>query len=54
VNQGSWRAELYVKNAFDENGQIDRSVACASAVCSRVYVTPIRPRTIGLRFGQQF
>jgi outer membrane receptor protein involved in Fe transport len=50
----SWRAELYVKNVFDENGQLDRSVACASAVCSRVYITPIRPRTIGLRFGQSF
>jgi outer membrane receptor protein involved in Fe transport len=54
VSQGSWRVEAYVKNVFDENGQIDRSVACASSVCSRVYVNPIQPRTIGLRFGQDF
>jgi iron complex outermembrane receptor protein len=54
VAQGSWRIEAYVKNVFDENGQIDRFVACASSVCSRVYVNPIQPRTIGLRFGQNF
>jgi iron complex outermembrane receptor protein len=54
VAQGSWRAEAYVKNLFDENGQNDRFVACASSVCSRVYVIPIQPRTIGIRFGQDF
>jgi len=54
VKRDSWRIEAYVKNLFDEYGEIDRSVACASSVCTRVYATPIPPRTIGLRFGQQF
>jgi outer membrane receptor protein involved in Fe transport len=54
LRRDNWRVEAYVKNLFDEAGQIDRSVACASDVCSRVYTTLIRPRTIGLRFGQEF
>jgi outer membrane receptor protein involved in Fe transport len=54
VTNGSWRMEAFAKNLFDENGQIGRSVACAASVCSRVFVTPIRPRLMGLRFGQSF
>jgi len=54
VDSGSWRIEAYAKNLFDENGQNDRFVQCASSVCTRVYTIPIRPRTIGLKFGQTF
>lgn len=54
LRHGSWRVEAFAKNLLDEEGQIDRSVQCASSVCSRVFVVPIRPRTIGVRFGQSF
>ncbi len=54
VEKGSWRIEAYAKNLFDENGALDKFVQCASAVCTRVYTIPIRPRTVGLRFGQSF
>ncbi|HVI31497.1 TonB-dependent receptor [Phenylobacterium sp.] len=54
VQRESWRVEAFAKNLLDEEGQLDRGVQCAPAVCSRVFVTPIRPRTIGLRFGQSF
>ncbi|TAJ67936.1 MAG: TonB-dependent receptor [Phenylobacterium sp.] len=54
VNKDSWRIEAYAKNLFDDDGQNDRFVQCASSVCSRVYTIPIRPRTIGLKFGQTF
>lgn len=54
VNRESWRLEAYVKNLFDDDGQNDRFVQCAPSVCSRVYTIPIRPRTIGLKFGQSF
>ncbi|HVJ65448.1 MAG TPA: TonB-dependent receptor [Bdellovibrionota bacterium] len=54
VDSGSWRVSLYAKNLFDEDGQNDRFVQCASAVCTRVYTIPTRPRTIGLKFGQTF
>jgi outer membrane receptor protein involved in Fe transport len=54
VKRNSWRVEAYVKNLFDDDGQNDRFVQCASAVCSRVYVIPIQPRTIGIKVGQDF
>lgn len=55
IARASWRLEAYVKNAFDERGQEARSTECAISVCyPQTYVTPIRPRLIGLRFGQSF
>lgn len=54
IDKGSWRIEAFAKNLFDDDGQNDRFVQCASSVCSRVYTVPIRPRTIGLKFGQSF
>ncbi|MEW5685964.1 MAG: TonB-dependent receptor [Pseudomonadota bacterium] len=54
VSKAAWRAELFAKNLFDENGQNDRFVQCATSVCTRVYTVPIRPRTIGVKFGQSF
>ena len=54
LQREGWRVEAFAKNILDEEGQIDRSVACVTSVCTRVFVTPIRPRTIGVRFGQSF
>jgi outer membrane receptor protein involved in Fe transport len=54
VNKDSWRIEAFAKNLFDDDGQNDRFVQCASSVCTRVYTIPIRPRTIGLKVGQTF
>lgn len=54
--------ELFVKNAFDERGQIDRFTPCTTSVCApgypgvppAVYVIPTQPLTVGLRLGQKF
>ena len=54
VKRDGWRVEAFAKNLFDDDGQTDRFVQCASSVCSRVYTVPIRPRSIGLKFGQSF
>jgi len=54
VDSGNWRIQAYAKNLFDDDGQNDRFVQCAASVCTRVYTIPIRPRTIGLKFGQTF
>jgi iron complex outermembrane receptor protein len=55
VSRANWRIEAYVKNAFDERGQEARYTECAISVCApQTYVVPIRPRLIGLRFGQSF
>ena len=55
VERNNWRLEAYVKNAFDERGQENRYAECAIAVCGpQTYIVPIKPRLIGIRFGQSF
>ncbi len=50
-----WRLELFVSNVFDELAQVSRFAQCAETVCGEeVYVVPQRPRTIGLKFSQEF
>ena len=50
-----WRLELFVSNVFDELAQVSRFAQCAESVCgSEVYVVPQRPRTIGIKFSQEF
>ncbi|THD77765.1 MAG: TonB-dependent receptor [Phenylobacterium sp.] len=54
--------ELYVKNAFDSRGQINRYTPCTVNVCAAnipgipqaVYVVPVQPTTVGVRLGQKF
>jgi outer membrane receptor protein involved in Fe transport len=55
-------AELFIKNAFDERGQINRYTPCTTSICApsypgvpaAVYVVPTQPLTVGIRFGQKF
>jgi outer membrane receptor protein involved in Fe transport len=54
--------ELFAKNLTDSRGQLNRYTPCTLSVCGAVfpgvprglYVVPIQPRLIGLRFGQRF
>jgi hypothetical protein len=47
--------EFYIKNAFNENGQLSRFTKCPATTCTdATYVVNIRPLTVGLRFGQRF
>ena len=54
--------ELFAKNAFDERGQLNRSTPCTTAICApaypgvppAVYINPVQPLTVGIRFGQKF
>ena len=48
----SFDIELFVSNLFDERGQLSRFVACG--LCSRAYIVPTQPRTIGVRAGIEF
>ncbi len=55
IERDNWSLELSLQNAFDERGQNDRFTECATGVCdAQVYITPIRPRLVALRFGQKF
>jgi outer membrane receptor protein involved in Fe transport len=50
-----WNAELFIENVFDERGETARGVECVVAVCgAQVYSYIIFPRTIGIRFSQEF
>ena len=55
IGKDSWSLEAYATNAFDERGQVSRFAQCLEEVCKdEIYVVPIAPRTIGLKFSQNF
>ena len=76
LRKDNWAIDLFVKNAFDERGEISRFYQCSEAVCAndvvdtdngyplypppagyedgQVYVIPIQPRTIGLRYSMEW
>lgn len=59
-----WSAELFVRNLFDVNGQVAKSIQCLETVCGdpdgvtaigpKIYTFIIQPRTIGLKLGTKF
>ena len=55
MGRDSWSVDLYLANAFDELARTGTSVPCAYFTCGiNPYFYPNRPRTIGLRFAQEF
>lgn len=49
---GKFTTELFVTNIFGNSGELARFVTCS--ICTRAYVLPGRPRTIGVRAGVKF
>jgi iron complex outermembrane receptor protein len=62
VERNGMTLEAYVKNAFDERGQVNRYTPCTVNICAAtvpgipqaVYVVPVQPATFGIRIGQKF
>jgi iron complex outermembrane recepter protein len=56
IRKDTYRIELYVRNAFNEDAPLDYSSQCAPATCSdnQPYALRFQPRTIGLKFSQDF
>jgi outer membrane receptor protein involved in Fe transport len=62
VEKDRTSVEVYVKNVFNSHGQVNRFTPCTVNVCAAdvpgipkaVYVVPIQPMTLGVRFGQKF
>ena len=65
LNKGNFAAELYVDNAFDKRAQLYRFVECTmflpgsappgTPICGlKPFANINTPRTIGVRFGQNF
>ncbi len=44
--------EFFVSNLLDERGDLSRFVQCGQ--CTRVYIVPVQPRTVGMRVGTKF
>ena len=55
VKKDLWSFDVFLKNAFDNRGQLARYSECATATCgAQTYIVPVRPRTIGLRVTRDF
>jgi outer membrane receptor protein involved in Fe transport len=60
--RGNKSVELFIKNAFNSLGEVSRYTPCTTGICAgsypgvapAVYVVPIQPLTVGIRFGQKF
>lgn len=50
-----WSFDVFLKNAFDNRGQLARYSECATAVCgAQTYVVPVQPRLLALRVTRDF
>ncbi|HEX7113431.1 MAG TPA: TonB-dependent receptor [Mizugakiibacter sp.] len=65
IHKNSWSVDVYVNNLFDKRTQLTKYTECAEAVCAahgvvpqypngQVYTITSQPRTIGIRFTQEF
>ncbi len=65
ISNDSWSVDLYVNNLFDNRAQLFKYAECAAAVCAahnvvpaypngQVYTVTNQPRTVGIRFTQNF
>lgn len=53
--RGNFTAALYLNNAFDSRGNINRFSACSPGTCGAItYQIITQPRTFGIKFGQRF
>jgi iron complex outermembrane recepter protein len=53
--RSSWNVELYLDNAFDSRGELNRTSQCGATYCYQNYrVYPIRPQQLGIKFGNKF
>ncbi len=54
--------DLFLKNAFDARGEVNRYTPCTVSTCAAaypgvppaVYVVPIQPLTVGIKLAQRF
>lgn len=58
VAKDRWTLALYLDNAFDERGQLNRGSQCADTVNNYCYINyrilPIKPQIVGIKFGNKF
>jgi outer membrane receptor protein involved in Fe transport len=53
--RNSWSVDVFLKNAFDKRAELARFTECKVATCgAEPYTVVAQPRTIGVRFSQEF
>lgn len=53
--KSNWALDFFLKNAFNTRTQLARFAECATDVCGvQPYILTTQPRTIGVRFSQDF
>ncbi|MFZ9348870.1 MAG: TonB-dependent receptor domain-containing protein, partial [Arenimonas sp.] len=65
IRKNNWTLNFYVKNLFDQRAEFNRFTACTEYICGasgydpdypngQIYTIANQPRTMGLRFSQEF
>ncbi len=55
TGMGNWHMEAFIDNAFDSRAELSRLTECGTVDCGTNYRSfIIKPRIIGLKFGQKF
>ncbi|KPF75269.1 hypothetical protein IP88_07275 [alpha proteobacterium AAP81b] len=55
VKRGNATAEVYLNNALDDRGNLNRFAQCSPGTCGGItYQIVTQPRTFGIKFGQKF
>ena len=55
VAKDKWSLELYLDNAFDKRGELNRTAQCGADYCYQNYrVYPVKPQVVGVKFGNKF
>jgi outer membrane receptor protein involved in Fe transport len=50
-----WTVELYLDNATDKIGELNRTAECGASYCYQNYrVYPVKPQIFGVKFGNKF
>ena len=50
IKKNQWGFDVFLKNVFDNRGQLSRYSECATAFCgAQTYIVPVQPRTFGVR-----
>ena len=55
MKKDKWSFDVYMKNVFDNRGEIANYAECQATVCGgTTYIIPTAPRTIGVRVTRDF
>ena len=55
MKKDKWAFDVYMKNVFDNRGEISNYAECQATICGgNTYIIPTLPRTIGVRVTRDF